>query len=99
MGARVMGSIRILAIERYDGIQRIMHCDVHHGVGANGLEERRRVGEPDVIHCLVPCDNQRRIDQPCLSEYAILLPPAVVLWRPTCEQRQGSRQCQSKNFA
>jgi len=32
------------------------------------------------------------------GQYAILLPPSFVLSRPTCEQRQECRQCQSKSF-
>jgi hypothetical protein len=34
MRARLVGTIRILAVQRYDGIQRIMHRNVHHDMSA-----------------------------------------------------------------
>jgi hypothetical protein len=34
MRTRLVGTIRILAVQRYDGIQRIMHRNVHHDMSA-----------------------------------------------------------------
>ena len=75
-----------------------MHGDVHHGVGANGLEERETLGKADIVDRLVPCDSQRRIDPAQLRQCSILLPLSLVLLLLRCESRQASRQCQNKNF-
>ena len=62
------------------------------------LGKERRLGKADIIDRLVPGHNQRRIDQPQMSQCAIFLPPLVILWRSAAKADQGSRQCQSKNF-
>ena len=62
MSEEIATAVRELSIRGYDGVQRVMNRDVHHGVRANALKGKELIlGKCNLIDSPVPRHDQRRI--------------------------------------
>src|SRR5262245_6666269 len=103
MGKEIVAAIGELPIQRYNRIQRIVYCDVHHGVSAYALKSEELIfSKRDLIHSPVPRDNQCRIqkeDLLQLSECRVFMPSLLLVrkalvqacFRLLCHSRDGRR--------
>src|SRR5882762_8637012 len=64
----------VLPVQWNNGVEGVMHCDVHHRVGTNALKGTELIfSKCNVIDHLVPGYNQSTIDISRLSQCALLL--------------------------